>query len=128
LTNLKTSKTKWQVCISLSFSMKYFGSIWVDWMIFVLNVLIIILRNGKSVKWSLRVLMMNIGAILRLCTPGVWVICSLRLPMKFEISLSIWLMIHWRMTMLKRLLVTLTRPLHDKCYIFRWESVWGYIL
>jgi len=40
--NWKLEKIKKQIAtsISLNLSMKYFGEIWVDWMIFVLNVLI----------------------------------------------------------------------------------------
>lgn len=49
--------------------------------------------------------MMNIGVMLRLCTLEVCITYSLRLLMKFEIYLNIWLMIRRIMTMLERPLV-----------------------
>jgi len=107
--------------------MKYFGNIWVDWMIFVLNVLIDILRNGKFTKWFLRVIMMNIKVMLRLCTPGVWDVCSLGHWMKFENSLNIRLMRLGSMKILERPLITHSRPLCGACYTFRWESIGAYI-
>ena len=67
------------------FEHEIFGDTWVDWMNFVLNVLIIVLRNEKFAEWSLRVLMMNIGVMLRLCTLRVWKHCYMVILIEFGI-------------------------------------------